>query len=248
VGRFSLDSLDGWLMITHLYDGENSDGETVLIEGDAYRHLFRSRRLARGEELRLVDGRGRARWGEVVQIDRRSASVCLGEEAPNGESDYHLTLFVAALRPERASWLVEKATELGVRAVRFFASERAPRRYGEGQLDRLRRVAAAAVVQCHRAWLPEISGIEPWSTVTDLLGAEEVGSMDRIMLHPGGEEGTSWRSHEAKAGIVLVGPEGGWSDVESEQLTALGCRVVGLGPRVLRVETAVVVAVARMLL
>jgi len=235
-------------MITHLYDPEKFEGETVTIEGDAYRHLFRSRRLARGGHLRLVDGRGHACLGKIEEIDRRSAKVLLGEEVATNEPDYHLTLLVAALRPERASWLVEKATELGVRTVRFLASERTPRQYGPGQLDRLRRVAAAAVVQCHRAWLPEISGIEPWSTVSDLLRAEDLGSMDRLVLHTGGDESTTWRSHETTAGAILVGPEGGWSDAESEELMGLGCRVVGLGPRVLRVETAAVVGVARMLL
>lgn len=232
-------------MITHLYDPKTSDGEIVPIEGDAYRHLFRSRRLARGETLRLVDGRGRARWGEVEQIDRRTATVRLGDEAPDNEPTYHLTLLVAALRPERASFLVEKATELGVRAIHFLASERTPRQYGPSQVERLRRVAKAAVEQCHRAHLPELSGVEPWDSVPRLLGS---GSVDRLVLHTGGEKGATWRSQEAEAGVILIGPEGGWSESEAEELQELGCRIVALGPRVLRVETAAVVAAARMLL
>ena len=76
----------------------------------------------------------------------------------------------AALRPERAAWLVEKATELGATAIHFFRSEHTPRNYGEGNLERWRRMAVAAVEQCHRATCPEISGVESWQNLLDAAG------------------------------------------------------------------------------
>ncbi len=116
----------------------------LTVEGDTYRHLFRARRVGVGERLRVVDGEGRARWGEVIQVGRNAALVELAEPAAPNEPRLRLEVLVATLRPERASWLVEKATEIGAGAVRFLNTERGPRSFGAGTAERLRRVAIAA--------------------------------------------------------------------------------------------------------
>lgn len=239
-------------MITHLASPGDLAGDRLEIAGPAYRHLFRARRLAAGARLRVVDGRGTARWGEVVRVAGDRAVVDLGEAAPAHEASYRLELVVAALRRERASWLVEKATELGVWAVRFVSCERTPRRYGRGSLERLRRVAAAALEQCHRSRLPEVSGVDPWDRVPALLEAAAPGeNADRFFLDrqagPPSGRGAGGREARGEAGVVLVGPEGGWSRREAAELADLGCRRVGLGPRTLRTETAAIVAAARLL-
>ena len=123
-------------MITLLVPPDRFEQDSSDIEGDAYRHLFRARRMARGARLRLVDGRGRARWAEVREVDRRRATLILGAAAPANEPAYNLDLVVAALRGERAAWLVEKATEIGVRSIRFIATRRTPRKYGRASLER----------------------------------------------------------------------------------------------------------------
>ena len=232
--------------VTLCIDPKEFAGEVVHIEGDAYRHLFRARRLPKGAQLRLVDGRGSARWGTVETIHRRGAEVHLGDATSSNEPIYHLTLWIAAPRPERAAWLVEKTTELGVSAITFFSSERSPRRYGASQGERLRRMAVAAVEQCHRARVPKITVGEDWGTLEASLGA--ASGEDRIVLHPEGETTDPWRAPKAEAGIVLIGPEGGFSAAEVEVLRAVGFRQRGLGDRILRVETAAVVATARLLL
>lgn len=230
-------------MITHLVDPAAFDQQEAVLEGDGYRHLFRARRLATGARLRVVDGGGRARWAEVARVERRRAVLALGEAAPANEPAYRLTLLVAALRPERASWLVEKATEVGAAAVRFLACERAPRRYGEGTLERFRRVASAAVEQCHRALRPEVSGVHAWNELPELVA----GCDDRWYLDLGGKPEAPWEPRAA-AGAVLVGPEGGWTQEEKEELERLGALPVTLGPRVLRVETAALASAVRVLL
>lgn len=217
-------------------------GDEATIEGDRYRHLFRARRLATGDRLRVIDGAGAARWAEVAAVDRRRARLRLLGPAPSGEPAYRLELFVAAPKKERAAWLVEKATELGVSAVRFVGSERAPRSLGPGTLDRLLRVAAAAVEQCGRSRVPEVTGVHAWAELPALLS----GLSGRWYLDPGASAG-GWGASRGDAGGVLVGPEGGWTEAEVGVLDSLGGRPVGLGDRVLRVETAAVVAVAALL-
>lgn len=218
------------------------DDATAVIEGDAYRHLFRARRLAQGVELRLVDGRGRARSGTVETVERRRATVRLGAPLASHEPTYRLRLVVAALRPERASWLVEKATELGVVGVHFIASQRTPRDYGDGLKQRLSRVAASAVEQSHRALLPEITGVDPWTAVDELLRPRD--GEGRWLLDPRAESGSPVGVGDA---VAVIGPEGGWSDAEVEHLEALGCQGIGLGERILRVETAALAVAARWL-
>ena len=235
-------------MITLLVDPAEFDGEAAGIEGEAYRHLFRARRTEVGERLRVVDGHGRARWGKVARVGRQDARVALAEPAPSQEPAVWVELLVTTLRPERAAWLVEKATEVGVAAVRFLNSVRAPRTFGGGTAERLRRVAAAAVEQCHRSRLPEVTGPHDWEEVGRLAAA--CGA--RWLLDvASGETAPGWRQPAERAGAagaVLVGPEGGWAPEERDELLAAGWTPVGLGPRVLRAETAAVLGVALMVL
>jgi 16S rRNA (uracil1498-N3)-methyltransferase len=251
-------------VITVLIAPGDFDSPEVRIEGEPYRHLFRARRVAAGAELRIVDGKGRARWGRVERVERTAAVVALGEAAPNREPAFRLDLLVPTCRPERASWLVEKATEIGVITIRFLNMDRAPRGLGPGTLDRLRRVAAAAVGQCHRSRLPEITGPHSWSEVGRLTG----GAAQRWFLDPEGEP-FSWPVGAALCGrpgdspekeqqgghigpplhgVLLVGPEGGFAPEERRDLLAAGWHPVGLGERVLRLETAAVAGAALILL
>ncbi len=270
---------------TVVLDPSRLAADEVTVEGDAYRHLFRARRLAVGDRLRAVDGAGAARWAEVVSVDRRTGTLRLLDPAPAREPAYRLELLVGTPKKDRAATLVEKATEVGVAAVRFVATERSPRDFGAGTLERLARVAVAAVEQCGRSRVPELSGVHGWDELPDLLaaapdrwlldtdpgagsiagheqgagsgpgpeawpaaGAGEAAAEGRGVARPSGApELAPWRT-TGDAGAVLIGPEGGWSGAEVEELRGHGCRSVWLGERVLRVETAAVVASAAVLL
>ncbi|HWN44532.1 MAG TPA: RsmE family RNA methyltransferase [Thermoanaerobaculia bacterium] len=221
---------------------EELDSGEVTVEGEAYRHLFRARRVPVGADVRVVDGRGHARWGKVSRVDRSSARVALGEPAPTHEPSFRLELLVPTFRPERASWLVEKATEVGVSAIRFLNSERAPRTFGDGTIERMRRVAVAAVEQCHRSLVPEITGPDSWEEIGRLASKAE----GRWFLDPQGALG-GWGALGG-SGALLVGPEGGWAPEEREQVLSEGWRPVGLGPRILRIESAGLVGAAMLLL
>lgn len=224
------------------------DSGEVTVEGEAYRHLFRARRVPLGAAVRVVDGQGQARWGEVARVDRSSARVALGDPAPTHEPSFRLALLVPTFRPERASWLVEKATEVGVSAIRFLNSARAPRTFGDGTIERMLRVAVAAVEQCHRSLIPAITGPHAWEEIGRLPGAAgaAAGAERRWFLDPQGARG-GW-GPLGGSGSLLVGPEGGWAPEERDQVLAEGWLPVGLGPRILRIETAALVGAAMLLL
>jgi len=211
------------------------------IAGAGYRHLFRARRLAVGDRLRAVDGEGHAREAKVAAVGTSAARLELGAPLAIAEPALRLTLVVAAPRPERASWLVEKAAELGVAAVRWLRSAHAPRGLGTAAIARHRRIALAAMQQSGGARLAEITGPHEWDELARLLAA--VGGC--CALDPRG--GPMPRFAAPGSAAAVVGPEGGWTEAERERLAALACDGWSLGPRVLRIETAALVAAGSLL-
>ena len=223
---------------TLVVEGLTVDSSEVRIEGRSFHHLFRVRRLRVGDRVRLVDGRGLALWSVVERIDKRLAALEIREQAPPNEASIEVELYVATLRSARAAWLVEKATEIGVRAIRFFHCERAPRRYGRGTLDRLRRVAHQAVEQSQRSVVPVVDGVHDLDSVLERVDR----SRSWLLLDPE-SDGRLGRGDTDSASVV-VGPEGGWTTAEIEAFVTCGAQRVCLGSRILRVETAAVVAAA----
>ncbi len=220
-------------MIHLLVGGDELDRDTVEVEGADYRHLFRARRLKVGDRVRLVDGRGGARWSIVGGVTAERARLDIEGPAPTYEPARRLTLFVSVVRPERAVWLVEKATELGVRELQWFVSERTSRSFPETAVVRQGRVAKSALEQCGGAWLPRIGAP---------VALEDAGTFaGTAVLHPGA--GTRLAA-VGSARTLVVGPEGGFSEGEIESLVGRGATLADLGPRVLRTETAAVAALA----
>jgi 16S rRNA (uracil1498-N3)-methyltransferase len=174
-------------------------------------------RLRPGQEVTVADGAGRWRrcaFGPELEP--------LGEVEAEPQPRPEITVAFALVKGQRPEWAVQKLTEVGVdRIVPLLAA----RSVVQGSsVARLRRVAREAAVQSRRAWLPAVDDVCPAATVAAWPGAALAspdGGPPRLDLP-----------------VVLVGPEGGWDRRE------LGLDVprVGLGPRVLRTETAAVVA------
>lgn len=229
-------------MTTLLVSRDEFELETLILEGDAYRHLFRAARLGVGDGLRVVDGEGAARRATVRSVERRRAELELGEPAPSNEPARAVEVFVAPPKSGRASWMVEKLTELGVVGIRLWTTARAPRRYGAGTLDRLRRVAVAAVEQSGRSRVPEIGSVSWDEGLAQLERFER-----RWLLSPDGPPLPASELESEDPLAVLVGAEGGWASEELDILSGLPCLRVGFGRSVLRVETAALVGATRAL-
>ena len=213
-------------------------GSHAVLDGDEARHLARVRRVGVGGRVALFDGRGLAATAEVVTVDRdRVELVILKVEPPGGELSGCLTLATAVPKGERFDWLVEKATELGVARLVPIRAERSSVDPRPTKLDRLRRLAVEACKQSGRSRLMEIAEAVDWA---EWLATGERDAASKLVAHPGG--GPIGCGIDLAAGVVVaIGPEGGFTGAELEAAAAAGYRAVGLGPTILRVETAAVV-------
>jgi 16S rRNA (uracil1498-N3)-methyltransferase len=197
-----------------------TDVERPELDDADRHHLQKALRLRAGDAVVVADGAGSwcaARFGDELEVD--------GEVVVEPRPDRLLTVGLTPTKGDRPEWAVQKLTELSIDHIVILRTERSVIRW-EGErvahhLERLRRIAREAAMQSRRAWLPTVEGVH---TLDDHPGA--------VLADPGG------RPPGLSDGVVLCGPEGGWSDAER----AGAADRVGLGPAVLRAETAAVTA------
>ena len=229
-------------------------GDEIPFGQEELRHL-RVRRLRDGDEVVVLDGKGGRGSGTIVS---KGAAVRLtffeetaGDLPPSprpsfaslpGEPALRLTVLLAAAEPARVEWAVEKGTECGAAAFVLLACERSQRAHVaalHARLARLARIAAEATKQCDRTIVPAVEGPE---AAADVLrrwtGRLLLAAPDAPPLGPGfaGKGGEGPRA-------VAIGPEGGFSPPERALFEECGALSFSLGPRILRLETAVVAAV-----
>ncbi len=197
------------------------------LGADDRHHLQRVLRLRAGEQVTVSNGRGGWRRCEFVPPGRLAPVDEVRVAAPPAPA---ITIGFALTKGERPEWTAQKLAEAGVdrivpmvtaRTVVHWEGEKASR-----QLHRLRAVVRAAAMQSRQAWLPVVSDVVPFEALV------EDGDVAACLAQPGGGPPSLHRP------VVLVGPEGGWDDDE----LVCGLPAVGLGPTVLRAETAAMAA------
>jgi 16S rRNA (uracil1498-N3)-methyltransferase len=220
------------------HDGEAPPGTTVRLGAEEAEHAGRSVRLKPGDPLTLVDGRGMVSLAQVLASKARhfDARVVSSRVAPRPPGP-RLTLGAALIRGPRYDMIIEKATELGVSAIRPLVTRHTEIRPGEGtgRSERWRRLAIAAMKQSQRFYLPEIG--EPTS-LDELLAGEEFDLV--LVADPGEPAGLPAVSGRI---LLLVGPEGGWHETERAALETSGAACISLGNHRLRSETAAIALV-----
>ena len=213
-----------------------ASGQTVLLQGEGAHYLARVLRLAPGQEIVVFNGDGSDYAAEIGSFDRTAVQLRLGGRLRAcAESPLRITLVQAVSRGERMDFSLQKATELGVSAIQPVFTERTEVRLSGDKLERRmhhwRKVIISACEQCGRACLPELC-----TPLEVLVWAQQESAEKRIVLVPGAAPlaGMSLDS----AITLLIGPEGGLADRETEFMQRHGILPAGLGPRVLRTETA----------
>lgn len=212
------------------------------ITGPEAHHLAVVCRLRPGDSVVLFNGRGEEYPARVSQAGKKSVLVeVLAIEKPDREVGYRLEVAATLPRGDRADFLIEKLTELGVTCFTPLQTARSVVHPRESKLDRLQRHVIEASKQCGRNVLMQVGELTRWSDFCRLPSLPG----RKLLAHPGGETVPEAIPPDGDRDVVLVvGPEGGFSAEEAALGREAGWRVVSLGPRILRVETAAVVLAA----
>jgi 16S rRNA (uracil1498-N3)-methyltransferase len=211
-------------------------GEYVL-EGAEAHHLSAVRRFSPGDSVVLFNGNGADYLAQVISIAKKQVVLQItGVQPVERELTFSLTIASALPKGDRADFLLEKLTELGVSRFVPLITERSIVVPKPGTIEKYRRTVIEASKQCGRARLMEV---ETASEFDELLTHPGL-AQERVILHT--QSSPAKLERTSASVIVAIGPEGGFSPDELEAAQNAGWRNTNLGPRVLRVETAAIAA------
>lgn len=231
----------------------NFETQTVTLTADEARHLRDVLRLKTGDEVYVFNGAGREFRCTVVNTKRDWAELNIVSEVEPAkpESQLQLKLCVALLKGEKFDLVVQKATELGVSAIvplitRYADIHLRDESDANKRVARWQRIALEAAKQSGRVLVPNVSAPVSFDSFlagdSVLAGTKDAGLC--LMFSERGGSGLSESGLAPKSVTALVGSEGGWSDEEIESARAQNVRVVTLGGRILRAETAAIAVTA----
>lgn len=215
-------------------------GQAVPLDGAQAHYLGGVMRRSVGEEIAVFNGRDGEWTARINALSKRGGEVfCLRQSAPQ-QNPPDLWLIFAPIKKARTDFIVEKAAELG--AARIIPVQTDHTNSERIRQDRLQAHAVEAAEQCGGTFVPTVDDLTPLSRLLDhwpddraILWADEamVGPAQTLaQLKPG-----PW--------AILIGPEGGWSQMERERLSRIAqVHRISLGPRILRADTAAVAALA----
>ncbi len=220
---------------------ERFSGDTIILDGDEYRHAARVCRVRTGELIGVTNGRGRRVEARVGTIGRDTIEAVVERDVSgSGEPAADITLALALIKPSRFEEAVEYCTELGVRRIVPVHADRCERESFRLRDDRLSRIALEAAKQSARSWVPEMA---------DTATVDEVCAQPGLVIAAIPGSRASVREAVSPVGgmhdvTIIIGPEGDFSPEETALMTGTGVIPVSLGGLILRAETAAAVAVA----
>jgi 16S rRNA (uracil1498-N3)-methyltransferase len=237
------------MRLTRVYVASDlQTGSIIELARDTASHLAKVLRARSGDEVILFNGHGNQYAGRVDTVRGGKVSVAVGAAQPvDRESPLQITLIQCVPRGDRMDFVVQKATELGVAAITPVLSQRSVVRLDGAQaaskLLHWQAVAISACEQCGRNRLPHIDTAQPLLNFLGALQPVPAGTL-RLVLEPETDAGATPISADAGANKVefAIGPEGGFAAEELEAFQLSGFTRIGLGPRVLRTETAAIAA------
>lgn len=210
-------------------------GETARLTAEESQHA-RARRLSRGDPVVLVDGTGREAAAVLTRLEGRGGEALVQRVLPAEDRTTRVALLVCGLRAERLAWLAQKATELEAESLTLVASSRTQSfRASAGTIERLERVCREAAKQSEASRWPRIAGPLPLDRA---LALERTSH--HLFLDASGDPFPV--ALALRPVLLLVGPEGGWTDEEKEAARARRWSTVALPAGRLRAETAAVAA------
>ncbi len=219
-----------------------------VITGPQAGHICRVLRLAAGDSVELIDGTGNGYRAIIVSASPKQVQLQIEKTfALLSESPVHITLAQGFLKERKMDDLLPPLTELGIhRWIPFFCSRSVPVPNRKGlskRLERWEKIAIESVKQCRRAVIPEIRLAESF----DEMLAESASADLKLIFWEDASKRFDWQNRPMQKPntiMMAVGPEGGFQEDEIRRAREQGFVIAGLGPRILRAQTAALTAVA----
>ncbi|MFA5537420.1 MAG: 16S rRNA (uracil(1498)-N(3))-methyltransferase [Bacillota bacterium] len=225
-------------------------GNKVTIIGEDFTHLTRVLRLKCGDKITVADGSGNLYFCLLEEIYQKEAVGRIVETTSDKtEPPLELVLIQGLPKGDKLEFIIQKATELGVAGIVPVAMHRSVVQLSKAKATdrniRWQKIAQEAAKQCRRSWIPQVEYSPTFEEALDKV------DKDALILLPWEGERTEGikevlnkaRNSKERQIVLLIGPEGGFEDQEVELARRYGAISLSLGPRILRVETAAIVAI-----
>lgn len=211
------------------------------LRADEAKHLIRVLRIKPNAELRVFDGMGNEAKAIVQSVDKYSLKIEVFEVYKSEiEPELNITLAISLLKADKLAEIARKSTELGVKEIKLFYSQYSDlQKISENKLERLNRIVLEAAKQSGRAFIPKI---QPPVALRDIALSEI-----NLLAHPYVKNTLADIKVDKKDITVFSGPEGGFSEAEIDDL-GQNIKLIKLGPRILRAETAPIAIISALLI
>jgi 16S rRNA (uracil1498-N3)-methyltransferase len=224
---------------------ESRESSVVFLKGEEHHHLSRVARIKNGENIYLFDSRGADYLARVEEVGKNSTRLFILEKRLKSDEKTRITLAQALIKTKNLELILQKATELGMSEFVPVISSRSIIKIGdksEKKLQRWRRIVLESSKQCGRSAVPTIH--IPYDLSTFFRrGSEE----KKIFFCRRGGQNLRDRLADLPSPasvVLLIGPEGGWTDREEQDILGHGFESISLGPLTLRSETAAIASLA----
>lgn len=222
-----------------LFYTQNIQGNTAILGEEEARHCVRVLRKKIGDTIRFIDGKGGLYTGQITDLSKKDCWIRITDKIQQTQRAFNIHIAIAPTKNiARTEWFLEKCTELGIDEVSFLLCKHSERK--KIRLDRLEKIVLSATKQSLKAFLPKINDFIPYKKF--IKGVKDspygkylcwVSEDNRHFLNIAKKESDL---------LILIGPEGDFSEQEIQMALENGFTAVSLGKSRLRTETAGVVA------
>lgn len=219
---------------------EDIIGENIIISGEEFYHMTTVLRHKVGYKIIVCGGDGYDYNATIIQIDKDKAIANIdSKQVNNANANVDITLYQAVIKSTKLDFVIQKAVELGVKSIVLFYSQNTCET--NINIDRLNKISKEASKQCKRADFVRLDNPITFEEMSDRIKSHE-----NVIIPYEKEDRTNFKDIDFTRGDygVIIGSEGGFTPKEVEKIVANGGKSVSLGNRILRAETAGIVAVA----
>ena len=229
--------------------GTNIMGGMAIMTGRDAEHV-RVLRLRPGEDMIICDGKGTDYKCRLVKADKEQVEAQVIEVVPcPAEPTVQVTVLCGLPKGDRTDYIIQKCVEAGASEIMFFQSDRCVAKPDkpEKKLERWQRIAEEAAKQSGRGIIPQVSWAGEYADALNVATQKELGL---FMYETGEREALNavLEAHsDVKTAAIVTGPEGGFAPFEADLARIVGLHICSMGERILRCETAPVVAVSALM-